>query len=88
MWKFQTKVTLAAKELYDIVNGVKKKPAPTEATTYAEFLIKDAKVQEILVSWMEADPISHIIACVSAKELWDELHKIYERKSNVSTHLL
>ena len=87
VWKFQVRVTLVAKELFDVVTGVKSKPEETEAG-YADFIVKDAKAQEILVSRMEAGPISHIISCVSSKEMWDKLHTVYERKSNVSIHLL
>lgn len=87
VWKFQVKVTLIAKELYGVTSGTEVKPEDTDKT-YAGFIKKDAKAQEVLVSRMEPGPMSHIISCVSAKEMWDRLHIIYEKKSNVSIHLL
>lgn len=57
-------------------------------TGYTEIIIKDAKAQDILVSHRETKPLSHIIACITAKEIWDKLHTIYERKSNANVYLL
>lgn len=88
VWKFQIKVTLIAKELFDVVNGSTPKPEVGNAEEQKAFNIKDAKAQEILVSRMEQGPLSHIISCGSSSEMWTKLHAIYERQSNVSVHLL
>lgn len=37
---------------------------------------------------MEEEVISHIMQCVTAKEMWLKSENIFERRSEVSTHLL
>ncbi|CAH0393367.1 unnamed protein product [Bemisia tabaci] len=108
LWKFQTRVVLTAKDLFEITTGESKMPvvpeevltgtaediaASREAVTQAlkdakMFKLKDARAQEILVTRMEKGPLSHILSCNSASEMWAKLVNIYERQSNVSVHLL
>ncbi|KAK9720589.1 hypothetical protein QE152_g21996 [Popillia japonica] len=86
VWKFQIKVILMAKGLYDITTGNEKEPA--EVDLKASWKLKDAKAQEALVTRMEEGPLSHVMQCVNAAEMWAKLESIYDRKSDVSTHLL
>lgn len=87
VWKFQVKVVLMAKGLYEITCG--KETAPVEdQDKIIKWKLKDAKAQEALVIRMEDEIISHIMQCETAKEMWQKLENIYERKSEVSAHLL
>ncbi|XP_031343120.1 uncharacterized protein LOC116172658 [Photinus pyralis] len=89
VWKFQIKVILTAKELYDITVGIVKQPdGEHTGKEVKEFKVKDAKAQEVLVTRMESGPLFHILMCESAHEMWTKLESIYERQSNVSVHLL
>ncbi|KAK9685136.1 Integrase core domain [Popillia japonica] len=87
VWKFQIKVILMAKDLYDIVNGTDKQPIEG-AELIAKWKLRDAKAQEALVTRMEEGPLAHIMQCPFACEMWKKLESIYDRQSVVSKHLL
>lgn len=76
-----------AKGLYEITNGEEIIPADS-AENIAKWKIKDARAQEALVVRMDDNILSHIMQCVSAKDMWDKLENIFERKSEVGIHLL
>src|SRR5436190_2744199 len=89
-WIFQTVITLKAKGLYEVVLGSNKPKA--EETDYAkliaEYNLKDTKAQDIIVSRLSESAISHVLSCDSACEIWTKLLTVYERKSELSLHLL
>lgn len=84
-WKFQTQIILKSKGLFDIITGKTKKP---ETDTNGDWAKKDANAQEIIAVRMEEKPLTHIISCQTACEMWDKLMSIFEQKSQVSIHLL
>lgn len=78
MWKFQIVVTFKAKNVYDIVTGVKKKSAAMDN----EWEKLDAKAQEIIMTRMEEDPLVHLLSCRTSYEMWEKL--LYMKKSRRS----
>lgn len=86
-WKFQIQVVLKSKGLYEMVVGKTTKPVSGE-NAIVEWERKDAKAQEQLVCRLENKPLTHILSCNSAEEMWKKLTTIYENKSQVSVHLL
>lgn len=86
VWKFQIKVTLMAKGLYDITSGSEEQPVGDG--DLVNWRLKDARAQEVLVMRMEEGPLSHVMQCNSAYDMWVKLESIYDRKSDVSMHLL
>lgn len=87
IWKFQIQVVLKSKGLYDVVVGKTIKPVSGE-NAIIEWERKDSKAQEQLVCRLENKPLTHILSCNSAEEMWNKLTTIYENKSQVSVHLL
>lgn len=87
VWKFQVKVVLLSKGLFEIISGAEVIPVG-DADQIAKWKIKDARAQEVLVVRMEDEIISHVMQCESSKQMWEKLESIFERKSEVSTHLL
>lgn len=87
VWKFQMKVILMAKGLYEITSGKEKQPVDDEEKD-TKWRLKDAKAQEALVTRMEEEPLSHVMQCETAQNMWEKLESIYDRKSSVSMHLL
>lgn len=86
VWKFQVKLTLASKGLFEITCG--KEIRPTEDEEKIEkWKVKDARAQEARVLRMD-EIISHVMQCSTAQEMWEKLETIFERKSEVSVHLL
>lgn len=94
VWKFQTRVLLKSKNVFDVVSGDKKKPEirdgrkDEDEKELRKWMLEDAKAQECIVSRMEEGPLSHLLMCQTAEEIWEKLLVVYEQKSNVSAHLL
>lgn len=86
VWKFQIKVVLIAKGLYEITRGTENAPVG-DNKNLEKWKMKNAKTQEALVVRMEEDIISHVMQCETAKEMWLKLESVIERRSEVSTHL-
>lgn len=90
-WKFQVKVTLIAAEVYDVVSGIEIKPEEGEANYDAAIKVwrkSDAKAQRIIGSTVGNSQLTHIMNCDSAKDMWDRLHAVFEKKSETSLLLL
>ena len=81
-------------------NGSSERPAQiNEITASADEKTKHAQdnkkwsksdsiTQKFIVTALERQPMMHIINCVTAKEMWDKLHAVYENKTDVSIHAL
>ncbi|KMQ86202.1 copia protein [Lasius niger] len=78
-WKFQVVVTLKAKNVYNIVTGIRQKT--TAASDDWDKL--DAKAQEIIVTRMKEGPLVHSLSCQTSHEMWEKLLSVYEKKSKV-----
>ncbi|XP_073949706.1 uncharacterized protein [Choristoneura fumiferana] len=88
-WKFQIKVILKGRGLYELVTGELVKPAETEKPELLKQWMKnDAKAQEMLVTRMDQGPLSHLLSCETAKEMWTKLNTVYQKESEVRVHLL
>ena len=85
VWKFQTKILLKSKKLFDIVSGEMEKPSGSDLE---DFMTKDSQAQAIIVSRMEEKQLSYVLDCETSTEMWAKLLTVYERKSEVSLHLL
>lgn len=82
------KVIFTSKELYNVVSE-DSKPKREGDPTLNDWKKKNAKAQEIIITIrMEEGPMSHVISCTTANEMWEKLLSIYEQKSEVSIHLL
>lgn len=87
VWKFQTIVMMKGRELYKTLTGEIKKPE-SGTKEINDWERKDAKAQELIVSRMDQEPITHILSCDTANEMWEKLKSVYEKESVVSVHLL
>lgn len=98
IWKFQIIISLKAKQCYGIVNGTEKLPELSDSLTAAakvlkeeersEWIKRDNKAQEIIVTRMEEGPLTHVLSCTNSAEIWGKLLTIYEQKSEISIHLV
>ncbi|XP_043470934.1 uncharacterized protein LOC122504102 [Leptopilina heterotoma] len=78
------KVILKSRGLWDVVSGTSAR-SEENATEWDKL---DSKAQEIFVVRMDEKPLTHILTCTTAAEMWNKLKTIYEHKSQVSVHLL
>src|SRR5271154_579594 len=76
-WKFSTKMTLAAKDLWEVVET---DTVPSDAKEAAEWQKKSAKAFAIIALSLSASEQQHVIDCNTAKNAWDVLAKLYEGK--------
>jgi hypothetical protein len=89
-WKFQVTAVLVASEIFDVVDGTRARPENVEGNNAGRMKtwIKDnARATAIIASAMEAEQVTSVIMCSSAKEMWDKLSAVHEQKSasNVGT---
>lgn len=89
-WKFQMKVVLQSAEVFCVVNGDLVKPgaAADQAEALASWIKKDALAQKYIVTSLDKQPLNLVMTCTSSKEMWDKLLSVYDKKSEISTHLL
>lgn len=78
LWKFKVNILFKAQGLYDVVRGDVKKP-DKESSQLVDYLRKDARAQKIIVSTIDKIPVTHILTCESASEMYKKLCEIYER---------
>src|SRR5579859_6924704 len=72
-WKFSVRMTLLARDLWDVVN-VKPEDAP------ADWDQRAAKALAVIALSLSAAEQEHIIDCKTPKEAWDIFEKLYEGK--------
>lgn len=91
-WRFQVRVTLVASDIFDIVNGSKVKPSPgttdAEQKLLADWKLKDARAQKIIVTTIGQKFLLHILNCTTSHEMWQKLHSVLEQNNQTSIHLL
>jgi hypothetical protein len=73
-WKFSVRMTLLARDLWDVVSQGKPEDAPTDWDKRA------AKALAVIALSLSAAEQQHIIDCKTPKEAWDILEKLYEGK--------
>jgi hypothetical protein len=98
LWKFQTKVALKAKDVYSLTTGETKVPDEldwTDADAVLKFerestswVQRDNKAQAIIVRRLDDNSMNHLITCDTSKQMWDKLLTVYERRSDLSLHLV
>lgn len=87
IWKFQIKVILLSKSLYDVCTGIEKCPEDDKEKE-GKWRSKDAKAQEVIITRIEESLIIHVMNCDTAFEMWSKLELLFEKKSDLSRHLL
>jgi hypothetical protein len=92
VWKFQTRIALLGRGVFEAVteNPPTKKETDTDGSQYlsSDYKKKDLKAQEIIASRVEDGPMSHILTCENARDMWNKLCSVYEHQSEVSIHML
>lgn len=85
MWKFQIKIILKSREVYEVVSGEDPKPDNTEGADYAARLAawkkSDIKAQRVIVTTISQRVMVHIVNCMTSCEMWNRLHSVFERKT-------
>ena len=87
LWKFQMKVFLLGKELWDVVSGETAKPAADHADLPA-WTTKDRKGMMYLTQALARQQLAYVVNCDTSKDVWDRLSSIHEQKSKTSVHMV
>lgn len=91
-WKFQIQIILKSQDLWNVV--IKKELPPKENESKGDPKLqtaydkKDITAQRILITALGEQPLTHIITCNSASEMWSKLVSVFEQKSSQSIHFL
>lgn len=94
-WKFQVRITLIAKEIFNVVSGTEVKPSPAtdEASgsekeaalkSIAEWIKKDARAQSIIVGALSAKTVVHVMGCETSSDMWTKLISIFEQTDEIA----
>lgn len=83
-WKFQIKLTLAASEVIEIVDGTTVKPEDN----FGNWEKMDVRARRIIGTTVCANVITHIKNCKTSKEMFDKLCSVYEQKNETSILML
>lgn len=89
-WKFQIRAILDARNALELIDGIFIK-SENDADNMAELnrWKKANKItKEILVTTLDKKPLSLIMNCDTAREIWIKLLNIYEQNSADSIYLL
>lgn len=87
-WKFQIKIILNSCDLYDVVCGDAEPLKSAKDGDLKEHLKADFKAQRIIVTSVGQQPLTHIVNCKTAREMWTKLITVYEQKSQTNIHML
>ena len=87
-WKHQVQVILEEQELWEVVEkGLNGGEGALEAVKKTKFIAerkKDVTARRIIATSCCQKPIIHILACKTAKEMWEALHEVYEIQDYLS----
>lgn len=83
-WKFHIQLILEEKELWDLVtDGLELEETAVDKKNVATRK-KDATAKRLIGMSVGESAAIHILACKSAKEMWEALHEVYELKNEMS----
>jgi len=74
-WKFSTRMTLLAKDLWDVVED---DVVPADEKEAVQWKKRSARAFAVIALSLSASEQQHIIDCKTPKKAWDVLAKLYE----------
>lgn len=90
-WKFQIQIILKSQDLWNVVIGKLKPPKEGDKdyeNLNSEYEKKDITAQRVLITTLGEQPLTHIVTCNSASEMWSKLQSLFEQKSEQSINFL
>lgn len=87
VWKFQIDICLKAKDLFKLVDpghtntdtGSTSKSESKTATTSADYDVKDAQVQRLIIKNIDENLLIHIMDCTSGKDMYNKLKFLFQQ---------
>lgn len=89
-WKFQIRAILNACDALELIDGTLVKPEGNnpDAAELSRWKKANRTAKEILVTTLDKKPLSLVMNCETARDMWVKLLNIYEQKSADSVYLL
>lgn len=89
-WKFQIQAILDARDALEVIDGTLVKPEGEnlDAAVLNQWKKANKVAKAILVTTLDKKPLSLVMMCETAREMWVKLLNIYEQKSADSVYLL
>ncbi|KAG6470018.1 hypothetical protein ZIOFF_070958 [Zingiber officinale] len=91
IWKTCMELYLVGEDLWDVVviNGVvAPEDAPANAEALKNWKQRNAKAEFVLKRSISHEIFEHIMGCVSAREIWDTLDRLFNKKNEARLQLL
>lgn len=88
MWRFQITIIFKSYGVYDIVEGGRKYPDGAEEKLKKDWESKDAKAQKCIITTIDRQPLTHILTCKTAHDMFLKLCTIYERDTEQQKYVL
>ena len=80
-WKFQMKMCLICKDLWDIVKGVETLPEEASTADERKFRKRENQTLAVVCLSVNSNLQIYVRSAKNAKEAWDNLEKQFEEKS-------
>ncbi|KMQ86054.1 integrase core domain protein [Lasius niger] len=90
-WKFQVRAILDARDALEVIDGSLVKPEgenPEDAAELNRWKKANKAANAILVTTLNKKPLSLVMTCETARDMWVKLLNIYEQKYADSVYLL
>ncbi|KAG6494518.1 hypothetical protein ZIOFF_049550 [Zingiber officinale] len=91
IWKICMESYLVGEDLWDVVviNGVvAPEDAPANAEALKNWKQRNAKAEFVLKRSISHEIFEHIMGCASAREIWDTLDRLFNKKNEARLQLL
>ena len=79
VWNFHLWIVVGAKNLRGIVDGTESYDPNSNSSRRKKWQSRDDQAEQIIVSSIEQELVSHILTCTTAKEMYDKLKEVYQR---------
>jgi hypothetical protein len=87
-WKFSMSLLFEKKDIKDVVEGNEVMLTETNVTAYKAWRKKDSDARYYIASMIDVCFTKHILHCKTAKEIWEKLCNVFERKSAAQVTML
>lgn len=81
LWKFQMQSAFGVYGIEDIVDGTRAIPADMTAAAGIKYKKDEARAKLLISSAIDYSQLEYLVTCATAKDMWQKLSAIHERKS-------
>jgi len=84
-WKFKMQLLFEKRDIKDVVDGMMQEPEDTNSETWKK---KESDAKYYISATLDDRLIKHVLICKNAKEMWETLCSLFEKKSAARVMML